>query len=247
MARSARRRRGGDVWVTMRAALSAIGSKSVAPAWKEASPSSRRSLLRWTSSSRLKSCGRHFRKSRKAKLEAECSLAWQGAARSTLSRRLRRRSRLSRKRRCGLDRLVAAPSRINPLRGCNNASRRAMASRTSRMVTRQPIGALGSAGESRADSGHESSVLHLTKLTVRGLLGRFNHEIEFSESWEFAILHGLSAGIAAVRPRRPRLLRGSKGRCSTQKRSHEGGRPCSPDARRKSTTRVPRALAPRPT
>src|SRR5688500_5829785 len=49
MARSARRRRGGDVRVTMRAALSAIGSKSVAPAWKEASPSSRRSLLRWTS------------------------------------------------------------------------------------------------------------------------------------------------------------------------------------------------------
>jgi len=30
-----------------RAALSTIGSKSVAPAWKEASPSSRRSLLRW--------------------------------------------------------------------------------------------------------------------------------------------------------------------------------------------------------
>ena len=27
---------------------STIGSKSVAPAWKEASPSSRRSLLRWT-------------------------------------------------------------------------------------------------------------------------------------------------------------------------------------------------------
>ena len=33
-------------------------------------------------------------------------------------------------------------------------------------------------------------MIRLTSLTVRGLLGRFDHEIRFPEEWEFVILHG---------------------------------------------------------
>jgi ABC-type lipoprotein export system ATPase subunit len=33
-------------------------------------------------------------------------------------------------------------------------------------------------------------VRHLVQLSVRGLLGRFNHDLAFPEEWEFVILHG---------------------------------------------------------